>query len=322
MSMDITPELLRKYAQGTCTTEEREAVLQWLSSTGNEDSSLPESQLYEVEHAMWDNISRDLPGFEQEKRVPLWGTLRRCIPYAAAVALIITATVVVRHLGEPVFRENATTAIQQLSIKTEKGKKVVATLPDGTEVFLNAGSELEYPEKFSDTSRIAILRGEAYFNVMRDTLRPFRVITARANVTVLGTSFNVKSFSEENVTTVTVEEGKVKVSVNDTERFVVLTADMQAIVDDRSHLTSGMAAFDTYGGWKENRLILKDQPLSAIAPLLERWYNVTVIIHSQKLKDRRFTGRYDNPSLQNLMKEMSMVMNFHYELNDRVLHIR
>lgn len=318
---DITPELLRRYFKKQCTPQEEEWVSGWLN--GN-NGTLPDDA---------PDVFTDID--KTELRQQIWQTVRPADihkpekqPYrsmlpglAASVLLLIMAGSVFY-----ILQKSASTVTQQQSrveyqtIKAGRGKKIMLTLADGTRVHLNSESELIVPRSFSDTARTIHLLGEAFLEVAKDASRPFTVITPGVTVRVLGTVFNVRAYPDEALTRVTVQEGKVRM-FNTAGHSTLLTRNQTAAASAESTLNLQHIDADYYTAWHLHKLVFRDQPLSDIALTLQRWYNIRVLVNNSSLANHRFTGSFDNPGLDDLMKNMSAVAQFNYTLNEKQLII-
>lgn len=160
-----------------------------------------------------------------------------------------------------------------LSLTTPRGKDYHVTLADGTEVWMNADSKLEFPEQFTGKQRKVKLQGEAYFQVAKDTAHPFIVETDYFNTKVLGTTFNVKAYSAKDANIVLID-GSVEVTAGKNTKL--LHPSQQAIINP-----SGMIALrsiDTYPytQWREGFFYFENQTLFEIMQELGRWYNVNI----------------------------------------------
>ena len=161
---------------------------------------------------------------------------------------------------------------RMLALTTPRGKDYHLTMADGTQVWLNADSRLEFPEAFGSDKREVKLKGEAYFEVAKDTQRPFVVHTDFITTQVLGTAFNVKAYSMRDAA-VTLVEGVVRVKAGSESRQLV--PGQQAAIK-QAHLR--VAQVDTYPyiQWKEGFLYYDNATLFTIMQDLARWYNVNV----------------------------------------------
>ena len=161
-----------------------------------------------------------------------------------------------------------------LAVTTPRGKDYHLTLADGTQVWLNADSKLEFPKQFLSSKRKVKLTGEAYFEVVKDERHPFIVETEYFNTTVLGTTFNIKAYSEKDANIVLVD-GSVKVSSKGSD--MTLKPGQQATLNSKL-LTLNVRDVDTYPytQWREGFFYFEQQTLFEIMQELGRWYNVNI----------------------------------------------
>src|SRR5690606_12231826 len=162
-----------------------------------------------------------------------------------------------------------------LELSTPKGGTYQVTLPDGTQVWLNAASALKYPPRFSDTARVVTLSGEAYFSVVRDTKRPFKVISMGQEVQVLGTEFNVAAYADENETKTTLIEGAVRLSYLDKGRTTDLSPGEQSILTENG-IRKNNVDVSTVTAWKFGRFSFDNKTFTQIMNDMARWYNIDI----------------------------------------------
>lgn len=187
---------------------------------------------------------------------------------------------------------------------TPKGSEYKLSLSDGTRVWLNTDSELSYPSSFDTVSRVVTLRGEAYFEVAKSSV-PFIVRTERMDVRVLGTSFNVMSYSEEPEVQVTLEEGRVQVDAQDAHR--ILVPGQQAVFAKADSLLQ-VRDVDTevYTGWRKGEFVFDNETFASVARKLSRWYDVEIVV-DKSLENECLNGslkRYD--SIQEFLNIMEL----------------
>jgi ferric-dicitrate binding protein FerR (iron transport regulator) len=166
-------------------------------------------------------------------------------------------------------------------------------LPDGTQVWLNAASELRYPTRFTGNSREVTLTGEAYFEVAQLANQPFRVNTADLAVTVLGTGFNIMAYQNEETVHATLVQGSVKVSSTrmPQQTGIVLTPGQQASIVPGSAITVNRPDLNEVLSWKEGSFSFSKTSLQAIMRQIERWYDVEVV-YEGSMPDFHFTGNF------------------------------
>ena len=162
-------------------------------------------------------------------------------------------------------------------------------LADGTMVWLNSDSELCYPVNFAGRERRVFLKGEAYFDVARNTDMPFRVEAGEMEVEALGTEFNMNVYGDDGCLRTTLAEGKVRVSYAATRQACILEPGEQALLEEGA-LSVRQVDLRDIVGWKEGRFVFSDLPLEAIVRQLERWYDVEFDFFDPAAKYYRFTG--------------------------------
>ncbi len=190
--------------------------------------------------------------------------------------------------GSSVISQHADRSmIEQVRLTTPKGGQYQITLSDGTQVWLNAASTLTYPTGFSDNTREVMLEGEAYFEVANDSDKPFIVNTTRQRTEVLGTSFNINSYSNEVVTKTTLLTGSVRVNTvanNQTSgQSRILTPNQQSLIGDNGneiavHQVNPQSAI----AWKNGLFNFHGLSIDESLKQIERWYDIQIIYKGKK----------------------------------------
>ncbi|MBQ6188184.1 MAG: FecR domain-containing protein [Prevotella sp.] len=166
-----------------------------------------------------------------------------------------------------------------------EGRHSFIKLEDGTKVWVNAGSRLKFPAKFAEDKREIYIDGEIYIEVSKDKQRPFFVQTHNMDVKVLGTRFNVMSYSEEETSSVVLVEGLVEVRTAHSAMHKVLTPDKMLTLSAKGMDISPVDTYD-YISWKDGLLQFKSQPLSTVITRLSRYYNINIDCESDLLPMR------------------------------------
>ena len=208
-------------------------------------------------------------------------------------------------------------------LTTPIGGEYSLVLSDGTKVFLNADSELKYPVEFSDGKRIVDLKGEAYFEVHKDSLRPFVVQMNGAEVTVLGTSFNVNTYGDDGQIYTTLVNGSVRVSSVKNGQAEVLKPGMQSVMDVQSgQLTVREVDVEPYVAWREGRFVFRTMTLDLIMRQLQRWYDFEVFYQNPELKDYEFRGVIKRDmDLDKVLSVIKVTTNVDFEVKGKVITI-
>lgn len=205
------------------------------------------------------------------------------------------------------------------TLQVPRGGEYVLNLSDGTVITLNADSKIHYPAQFSGEERRVLLEGEAFFDVAKDSLRPFVVKTNGIDVRVLGTCFNLKAYPDENQQA-TLVRGVVEVLFD--EQKIVLSPGEQ-VTRHENELSVERVDINSYIAWKNDRFVFENEPLEGVLKKLERWYNIDVFIQNPSLKEMRFTGKlpkYEN--INQVLNILALTTRVKFELNERVLIVQ
>lgn len=185
-------------------------------------------------------------------------------------------------------------------------------LPDGTKVWINASSSLRYPTAFAENERQVELKGEAYFEVAHNPLKPFRVVSKGQTVEVLGTHFDVNAYDDEPVVKTTLLEGRVKVTAAANQAIRYLAPGQQATLDPDS-FTVIPSDTDEAIGWKNGRFVFQNDHIQHIMRVIARWYNMK-IEYNGKIPENSFGGTIlrDKSVSENLkILELTGKVRFH-----------
>jgi ferric-dicitrate binding protein FerR (iron transport regulator) len=187
------------------------------------------------------------------------------------------------------------------TVSTPNGHQYRLTLPDGTRVWLNAGSSIHYSLLFSGHDRTVALTGEGFFEVAADATKPFIVTVNQKNlVEVLGTSFNIKAYQNEEKITATLLEGSIRVANN-----TLLKPGQQAIIQNSVRIVND-PDLEKVIAWKNNLFDFDDSDLTEVMHQIERWYDIEVVYAGQQ-PDIQFTGKISrNMTLQHLLTTLEV----------------
>jgi len=202
------------------------------------------------------------------------------------------------------------------------GVKSEHLLSDGSKIYLNSGSSIEYPEIFSSGSRIVKLKkGEAFFEVAHDSLRPFIVQTAEYDVEVLGTEFNVNTNSHNSSTALV--SGKVRLNFNSSDLSMELAPGQIATYDKNLGIFE-TSYFDVLKvtGWKDGYLVFQNASFDEVIEKLRTWYGVKISVRvDQPVTNWSYTGSFKDKSLEEVLLNMKTLRRFEYQIKDNSLII-
>lgn len=241
---------------------------------------------------------------------------------AAAIAVIVVFT------GIGYWAGNKHNFEQLANVKVEApfGSKTKMYLPDGTLVWLNAGSTLSYNQEFGVENRNIELIGEGYFEVTKNRNLPFYVKTNEMTVHVLGTKFNFRNYGDEDEACVTLIEGKVHLNDNTKHnRGYILMPNQQAVFDknDKNIAINTVKAKYT-SDWTKGLISFDEEKLSNIVRELERLYNVRITIADDSLLKYRFYGNFTRTeqSIEDVLNVLESTGKLNYEQNGKEITLR
>ncbi|MFR2068936.1 MAG: FecR family protein [Bacteroides nordii] len=208
-------------------------------------------------------------------------------------------------------------------VSVNKGQRAGITLPDGTIVHLNSESKLTYTPDFNGKLREVVLEGEAFFEVTPNKEKPFIVKTSVFDVEVLGTSFNVSVYNDENIVETALMEGKVKLTMQGCPSKPVYLTPSQKFIYSRSDRqgTISIMEGDTELAWKQGILAFNAEPLEEVFRKIERWYGVTMHYDKESLVNDNFTGQFKMISIQEMMNILRMHYNLKFKIENNDIYI-
>lgn len=216
-------------------------------------------------------------------------------------------------------RGSAENAMQIHTLRIPRGGEYQIILSDSTRVWVNADSELQYPDHFMGDERKVVLKGEAYFEVAKDTLRPFYVEIGDMSVKVLGTSFNISAYPNSKRQT-TLVGGCVMINWN--QQQVTLYPGQQATETTRE-LQVREVNVENYVGWIDRRFVFKDKLLGEVLEDLERWYDVEIFVTNDKIRNLHFTANFQKyENIDKVLKIIEYAACVKFEIKDRMLVVR
>ncbi len=210
-------------------------------------------------------------------------------------------------------------------INVPYGKKLKIELSDGSVVWLNAGSNFKFPQQFISTekNRIVYLRGEAFFEVAKDKKHPFIVNTGGIKVAVLGTKFNVSSYSTDRTVATTLVEGSVALSSNAGDGAkIFLTPSEHARFDTKFHAFSKKVVdTEIYTAWINDKLIINNLSFTEILRRLERMHDVEISNKANDLDTELFIGEFTDEDIKTILTTMTMSVPFNFKIEGRKITI-
>lgn len=217
-------------------------------------------------------------------------------------------------------RPDSLKEVRYNKIEIPRGGEYKITLGDGTHVYLNAQTELRFPESFANSDRrVVYLSGEAYFEVAKDAAKPFIVRCRDYDVKVLGTSFNVNDYEDEKDSKTTLASGKIEIDMNG--RQTVLKPGQQAVIK-AGRVDVKEVDVEVYTTWMKENFRFQSETVEEILKKLARWYNIDVIYMGETVKNYHFTGylpRYAN--IADVLELLSLTTKIKFELKGKTVTV-
>ena len=324
---EINEETLAAYLSGDLDAERRAAVETWYdASAANRklfgeiyyllclNDRINDSARIDAEAAYRQCRQR----MREHARRTMW---RRGMVRVAAAAAVVVA-VVAGGWGVASVAERLT---QPVTVYTQLGERSQAVLPDGTKVWLNASSRVEYRASFLSRKRRVEMDGEAYFEVTHDRHAPFVVSTHGLDIRVLGTRFNVRNDEERHSVTAVLLEGSIEASAaEEGSRTLRLQPSQQLVFDTqtRDMRLTDIASAERSINWIHGRFSFEHQTLGEIAEELNRYYNVEIRFEDVSLRDLRFSGDFRaEDGIYHIMSVLQLTYKFNCRIVDNDIEI-
>lgn len=358
-------DIISRVLSGDATSEEIQILLHWFNESEENPKEFAKHEMlwnameiigrkheFNSERA-FQKFTDGIEGTATKKSISIFSRISRI---AAMVVFASGLAFLAGYYLKPAKNQTIT-----CKIVTPKGSKAYIELADGSKVWLNAESKLSYPETFSDNSRDVYLEGEGYFEVAKDKSKPFIVHTSKIKIRALGTAFNVKSYSSEDIIQTTLVEGSVVVEKGDAgessdnlrnDAVVYLKPNQQAtfykttsvidvnsktsvikaetqpvmkktdvLVKKDSLLLDEKVNTDLFTSWKENKLVFDNEPFESLSIKLERQFNMKCKFMDEELKSFRFTGKFNEISVEQLFAALQFASPFHYIINENNIYL-
>ncbi len=262
---------------------------------------------------------------ENGQSVNLGNTGKKVINVTDKSSIVDTNNTLIYHEAKKIKKEIKTI---YNTLQTPRGGEYNLILSDGTKIWINADSEIKYPVQFNDSARKIYLKGEAYFEVAENKSKPFILTTNNIEISVLGTSFNVMAYFNENNIKTTLVEGKIKIgniSENIQEsKEIYLNPGHQAVLNRESQQFE-VKKVDTeiYTAWKDGKFVFANETLEEIMTRLGRWYDFETEFTDAEIKYYHFSGtlkRYEN--ISEILKMMELTTKIKFEFKENLILIK
>lgn len=329
---ELLPGVERGAPKGVSSTEEHEMMLR-----GLDEIMRPEEPVSPVRSLP---VVRRLEPTSSEER-----PRRKLYPWVAAASLLVLVVglgLVLRGHKSGLPDKAAPVAV----LSTGRGARKAARLPDGTQLWLNAGSRIVLAQNFSHDRRELTLEGEAYFDVTHDEQHPFIIHTGAVDVRVLGTTLNVRAYPGEASMEATLIEGKAEIGLAGNPQRAILLHPNEKVIIPNEAVVSHPVLIDpvrdasiplnyvrrpivpdrTDGtiaetSWTKNKLVFRNETLSSMSTQLERWYNVTIIFDDKRYQQDTISGTFQDMKIEEVIHALHITSGFKYKIQEDTVHI-
>ncbi|MEQ6120427.1 FecR domain-containing protein [Reichenbachiella sp. MALMAid0571] len=323
----MNQSLINKFFSKYGTTKEIKTVVEWFFGDESEkqfDKILAEEIRNTEKDPAFDrerHFQKVLAKLEPENRYVNEKKIWPWAKIAATAAIILLSGFSIYYISNFQREEEKLTVVNSSTItkSTEKGQKLTTYLPDGSKVTLNSLSKISYKLPFDSKARIVDLEGEAFFEVVKNSKLPFKVLSFGVTTTALGTSFNVNARNESRVD-VALVTGKVSVE-NSANNSVILDPGNIAITDNSDRINTHKFAYLDHISWKDGILSFNTATLTDIVSKLEDWYGVRILLQNEPVTQFHYTGSYKEKALSEVLKGISFVHHFNYSIDGNDVEI-
>ena len=313
-------ELILKYIRKEASEAERRDLEEWM----NEDPA--NKELYKEVKNTWD-ISGKLEKSIQIDKPAAWQSIQSKIKEQSSAPAETTKVVninwLLRVAAVLIIALFATWLVlgrsekEALLTTTTGAEKKLIVLSDCTRVFLNANSTFIYPEDFTSNERVVSLVGEAFFDVTKNPEKPFVIKNESFNVKVLGTSFNVSAYEKNSDAVVTVVNGKVAFNGKDGSSVILIKDEVGVLKKSNGQVNKMINSDINFLSWKTKKIEFKNTGFKEVCETINKYFSVEIEIKDENIFKCRFTGYFENPSLEQVLSVLEKTLDVKVYLNNK-----
>lgn len=360
---DIYISLIVRYLKKEISEKEKKELFHWVyKNHDNEKFFYNLKDIWETAH--YESISNGADTNAEWEKLALSAIMEESNHFhekklntQTIYRVVQIAAVLVITFGIGFFvQKNLPEETTYTNVNVPYGAKSELELPDGSKVWVNSGSTLKYPTNLNSKEVNFFLEGEAYFQIAKNPKRKLNVKTSTINIQVLGTTFNVKSYTDENVVETTLLEGSISITgkvgdrvikeaiflkpneqakLTNSENSIEIRKETGESVSEGNNseaeefslkpepqlqITKGIEV-EHFVSWKNNVLSFKNERFEDLAKKMERWYNVQIEIKDSSLINSRYTGKFEKESIEQAMKALSLSLPFTYKIEKNKIEI-
>ena len=362
-------DLIIRYLSGATSPSENAILANWLKESKDNLSTfnamrniwLASSQNTDVVSALkvfsnpTGNISNETNSDEEDEPEEAFTDSPNVFFKVLKIAAVVLITLTIGALGNQFWINRNQIALndRNINIATTLGSRAITTLPDGSKVWLNAGSRLDYNLEFGRKTRIVKLTGEAFFDVKTDSTKPFIVKAGKLAIKAYGTAFNVKAYPNENAITTTLVRGKVVIAGKDNadKEFVIkmkpndkiaffndkvqninainkiyalsnrIQKSAPIILNEINAIKEAEIKTELYTSWKDDRWVIEKRDIESLVNDFERRYNIKIQLESDEVKKYHFTGTLQNETIEQVLVILRHTIPLKYKIDKGLISI-
>lgn len=317
-------DLLPGYLSGDLSDKYRAIIDEWRKESPENEAVYLESKkawdamplLNEMEHFnSFEALKKVNSRLSQPNSSKWWNIIQRAAAILILPLLIYSGYLTKRNLS---LKKLPLEQLVMQTVSSRQGMVSQFSLADGTKVWLNSNSELQFPIRFTGDMREVKLTGEAFFEVAKNKEQPFRVNAKDLNIDVLGTSFDVISYNDDTQSEVILIEGKVSLSAEKgqvKEDFGTILPGQKAVFKDESQkVHTEDVEVDKYIAWREGNLIFNDDSMEDVVKRLSRWFNVEILFDDPEIKSYVYKATFRNENLEQVLKLLKLSAPIDYRI--------
>jgi len=307
-------ESLIRYIAGDATAEEKSSMAEWLDANPeNMREFLAFRKLYDITLWQQENTDVQITNPSGSKKQYKFRTL-------AFDALKVAAIVAVAFIGARYLLPSDTTIepIAMQTIHVPAGQRAELTLTDGTKVWLNAKTTFIFPNHFSANSRNVTLDGEGYFDVTINKKQPFIVKTAKYDVKVWGTQFNVMAYSGNPIFETSLLEGSVELLSPGTDKGLMINPNERIFLEN-NHLVRAPISHFNHFLWKDGLISFDDESFPEMVSKLELYFDLKIDIKNDKILNNRYTGKFrTKDGVDHILRVLQLSNQFKFKIDEKL----
>lgn len=311
----MNKDLLYNFFRGNVSVEEGQRIKAWTeASEENKRAFYRERQIFDALM-----LHNPFPA----KKTSIFNFLHNKSTEWLKIAIAVMFTLLLGYFYQE--HKAGLDSMAMSTVSVPEGQRTNITLPDGTNVWLNARTTMQYPVSFNRRERFVILKGEAYFDVKRNESKPFVVRTDAYNIEVLGTKFNVNAYPGTERFETTLMHGSVKVSLKtDSLQTVILKPEHKLSLEKGRLVMTKVEDYNPYR-WKEGLICFSDESFPNIMKDFEKYYGVKIVIENKSVLQSSFTGKFrQSDGIDYALRILQKNINFQYEKDneEQIIYIK